>query len=87
MVFVFILTSEVLALLVCLFIAKMDWLLRLVRLYNKDISDEFEFFYLWDLEGILILLAMLFVSYLSSSWVIDRLFRKTPGDLVYNRND
>lgn len=87
MVFVFILTSEILALLVCLFIAKMDWLLRLVRLYNEDISDEFDFFYLWDIEGIAILLAMLFVSYLSSSWVIDRLFRKTPGDLVYNRND
>lgn len=87
MVFVFILTSEALAFGVCLFIAKMGWLLSLVRLYNKDISDEFNFFYLWDWSGILILAAMLFVSYLSSAWVINRLFRKTPGDLVYNRNE
>jgi len=87
MVFVFILTSEILALAVCIFIAKMDWLLRLVRLYNEDISDEFDFFYLWDIEGLAILVLMLMVSYLSSAWVINRLFKKTPGDLVYNRNE
>lgn len=87
MVFVFILTSELLALGVCIFIAKMDWLLWLVKLYNKDISNEFDFFYIYDWEAVTILLLMLIVSYLSSAWVINRLFRNTPGDLVYNRNE
>jgi hypothetical protein len=87
MVFVFILTSELLAFLICFFMAKMHWILFLVKLINEDISDKYEFFYLWDYEGIGILLAMLFVSYLSSAWVINRLFKKTPGDLVYNRNE
>ncbi|MCX6233504.1 MAG: hypothetical protein NT175_02105 [Bacteroidetes bacterium] len=87
MVFVFILTSELLALAACIIIAKMGLLLRLVKLYNEDISNEFDFFYIYDLEAVIILVAMLVISYLSSAWVINRLFRNTPGDLVYNRTE
>jgi hypothetical protein len=87
MVFVFILTSELLALAACIIIAKMGLLLRLVKLYNEDISNEFDFFYIYDLEAVIILVAMLIISYLSSAWVINRLFRNTPGDLVYNRTE
>jgi hypothetical protein len=86
MVFVFIFTSEIFALIVgglFGYLGGIKWILKVVA--NFKIEDGFKFFYIHGVDTLLLLLAMLFLSFLTSYIVINHIFSFSPGDLVYNR--
>jgi hypothetical protein len=86
MVFVFIFISELIALVIGSifgYLGGIKWLLRILA--GLKIEDGFMFFFIHDWDTALLLVAMLFLSFLTSYLVINHIFSFSPGDLVYNR--
>ncbi len=85
MVFVMLFVSLLIASVICFVIAEAGLIALLVG-WRVSIAEGYKFFYIFDWVPMLAIVFILAVSYIWSNYIINQMFNKSPGDLVYERD-